>query len=86
MSSDEDYRWHISIIDAGCGIPKNDLPKVTEEFYMVDTSRSRKEQRTGLGLSICQKILHIHHSDLHIESVLGEGTTVSFSLEGALNE
>lgn len=66
----------LMIRDFGKGIPKEDLEKVTEAFYMVDKSRSRAKGSVGLGLSLCQKIVDIHGYRLEIKSALGEGTTI----------
>lgn len=71
-----DGRKCIQIQDFGRGIPKEELSKVTEAFYMVDKSRSRKAGGAGLGLALCQKIVDLHHGELHIESTLSEGTTI----------
>ncbi len=68
------------------GISKEDLKKVTEPFYMVDKSRSRKAGGAGLGLALCEKIAQLHHGNIQIESQLGEGTTVTIHLErGKMN-
>ena len=76
----------ISIKDQGMGISKEDLKKVTEPFYMVDKSRSRKAGGAGLGLALCEKIAQLHHGNIQIESQLGEGTTVTIHLErGKMN-
>ncbi len=72
----------IAIRDTGRGIPAEDLPHLTEAFYRVDKSRSRKEGGAGLGLFLCAKILEIHKGDLHIDSTPGEGSTVRISLGG----
>lgn len=74
-------RYRISVIDHGCGMPKEELARITEPFYMVDKSRSRDEGGSGLGLAICQKIARLHHSKLHFESEPGVGTTVWLELE-----
>lgn len=76
-------RIRLTVSDKGCGIPTEELPRITEPFYMVDKSRSRANGGAGIGLSICQKIALIHGSDLKFESQVGEGTSVSFTLEEA---
>ena len=48
---------------------------------MVDKSRSRKNGGTGIGLSLCKKILELHGSKINIESEENVGTTVYFELE-----
>jgi signal transduction histidine kinase len=70
----------ISVQDTGTGISSMDLPRVTERFYRVDRARSRERGGTGLGLSIVKHLVHAHGGELHIESELGKGTTIRFSL------
>lgn len=67
-----------SIKDYGVGIPEDECGKITDAFYMVDKSRSRSCNGAGLGLALCVKILKLHHSELRIESRLGEGSRFSF--------
>jgi signal transduction histidine kinase len=67
----------IEIIDQGIGIPPAELSRVTEPFYMVDKSRSRKQGGSGLGLSLCQQIANYHQIELKIDSHINIGTTVS---------
>lgn len=76
-------QYRISVVDSGKGIPKEHLTRVTEDFYMVDKSRSRQNGGSGIGLSLCQKILEQHHTKLNIESEEDQGTIVSFDLEVA---
>lgn len=68
---------HLLVQDYGKGIPKEELKRVTEAFYMVDKSRSKAKGSVGLGLSLCQKIVEIHGFQLEITSHPGEGTIVS---------
>ena len=82
----ETGKYKISVIDNGCGIPKEDLPRITESFYMVDKARARENGRNGIGLSICEKIAKLHNSKLEIKSEEGKGTTVSLYLEVKENE
>ena len=64
------------VSDTGMGIPEEELGKITDAFYMVDKSRSRKEGGSGLGLALCVKVAEIHGGCLKIESRQREGTTV----------
>lgn len=68
--------YEISVTDNGQGIPKNDLSRITEEFYRVDKARSRKSGGAGLGLALCQRIVRAHNGSLAIESSIGKGTCV----------
>lgn len=67
----------LAVADDGPGIPRADLPRVTERFYRVDKGRSRAAGGTGLGLAIVKHIVSRHRGQLLIESEEGKGTTVS---------
>lgn len=67
----------ITVSDQGCGIPREEIERVTEAFYMVDKARSRKAGGCGLGLSLCSMIAQLHHASLSIESEIEKGTKVS---------
>jgi two-component system sensor histidine kinase VicK len=70
------------IKDNGYGIPKEDLPHVTERFYRVDKARSAESGGTGLGLSISSEIIAAHNGSMILDSTLGAGTTVTIILPG----
>ncbi|MCH8684333.1 sensor histidine kinase [Pedomonas mirosovicensis] len=70
----------IAVTDQGEGIAPENLPRLTERFYRVDTARSRKLGGTGLGLAIVKHIVEKHRGELTIQSRLGVGTTVAFTL------
>jgi two-component system phosphate regulon sensor histidine kinase PhoR len=67
----------LSVRDTGYGIPASHLPRITERFYRVSTSRSRESGGTGLGLSIVKHVLNLHQARLDIESEVGHGSTFS---------
>ncbi len=66
--------------DEGQGIPANKLESIFERFQQVDSSDSRKKGGTGLGLTICRKIIEQHGGRIWAESELGVGSTFSFTL------
>jgi two-component system phosphate regulon sensor histidine kinase PhoR len=72
----------ISVTDTGIGIPAEDTSRIFERFYRVDKDRSRQVGGTGLGLAIVKHILEAHGATPHVESVVGTGTTISFTLRG----
>ena len=63
--------------DSGYGIPATHLPRITERFYRVSTSRSRESGGTGLGLSIVKHVLQLHQARLQIRSEVGRGSVFS---------
>jgi two-component system phosphate regulon sensor histidine kinase PhoR len=67
----------LAVADEGPGIPRADIPRVTERFYRVDKGRSRAAGGTGLGLAIVKHIVNRHRGQLLIESEEGKGTTVN---------
>ncbi|TWT21377.1 phosphate regulon sensor histidine kinase PhoR [Luteimonas marina] len=67
----------LSVQDSGYGIPAAHLPRLTERFYRVSTSRSRESGGTGLGLAIVKHVLNLHHARLEIASEVGRGSLFS---------
>jgi two-component system phosphate regulon sensor histidine kinase PhoR len=69
-----------TVRDTGSGIASEHLPRLTERFYRVDTSRSRESGGTGLGLAIVKHVVQRHGGELQISSTLGKGSTFAFTL------
>lgn len=72
-----------SVEDNGKGMAEEELKKITQAFYMVDKSRSRKEGGAGLGLAICDEILKLHGAAIQFSSTIGVGTCVTVLLKGS---
>ena len=72
----------VVVRDEGKGMPAGEIDKITQAFYMVDKSRSRREGGAGLGMTLCQEIIHLHHARWTIESEEGKGTTVTVYFPG----
>ena len=66
---------HFSVADSGIGIEAKHLPRLTERFYRVDSSRASNTGGTGLGLAIVKHVLLRHRARLDITSVPGKGST-----------
>ena len=77
----QDDKVRIVVSDTGYGIPADELPLVFERFYRVEKSRDRTSGGTGLGLAIAKKILELHESTISVDSVVNQGTTLSFDLK-----
>ncbi|MGI9259090.1 MAG: phosphate regulon sensor histidine kinase PhoR [Gammaproteobacteria bacterium] len=67
----------LSVSDTGIGIPEEQIPRITERFFRVDTGRSRELGGTGLGLAIVKHALQRHGATLRVESTVGEGSRFS---------
>jgi len=78
-----DGRIKISVINKGEGIPEEDLSKIFDRFYRVESSRSRKMGGTGLGLSIVRSIVNLHNGEIFVNSVVGKETEFYFLLQSA---
>ncbi|MBG9816227.1 MULTISPECIES: HAMP domain-containing sensor histidine kinase [Bacillus] len=73
----------LRVTDEGNGIPKEDLPHVSERFYRVNKARTRKDGGSGLGLAIVYQIIKKHHGTFDIQSESGIGTTAIIQLPNA---
>lgn len=61
-------------------MPKKEISRITEAFYMIDKSRAREQGGAGLGLSICAEIVKRHQGTLQFQSIEGQGTIVRIFL------
>lgn len=64
----------IIFTDNGAGIEESDLEMIFKPFYR---GKNSKVQGTGIGLSLVQKIINLHHGDIHVKSQPGHGTQIS---------
>ena len=70
--------FHIQ--DTGMGISKDNLKKIFDRFYRVNSDRSRHTGGSGLGLSIAQAIAQAHQGHIRVESQLGRGSIFTILL------
>ncbi len=70
----------VTVTDTGIGIPKNKIPQLFKKFYQVDASLGRKYGGTGLGLAITKQLVELQGGRINVKSVLGKGSSFSFTL------
>jgi len=70
----------ISVVDTGIGIPKEDLNRVFDPFFQVESHLTRHHEGLGLGLAIARQVVRQHGGRIWAESVLGQGTRFIFTL------
>ena len=78
----EDGQFCIEVADEGVGIPKEEIDKITQAFYMVDKVRSRASGGAGLGLALCLEIVSAHRGVMRFESEAQQGTHVLIRMKG----
>jgi signal transduction histidine kinase len=82
-----DAVW-VSVRDSGIGIRQPDMKKLFKVFSQVDSSTSRVQQGTGLGLALCKQFVELHGGTIGAESIFGGGSTFWFILpvEGPIRQ
>jgi len=73
----------IRVSDSGPGVPENELERVFEPFYRVETSRSRDTGGTGLGLAIARNVAQSHHGQVALRNLAGGGLEATLTLPRA---
>lgn len=71
-ATDDGMSAMISVVDTGCGIPPNEVVRVTEELYRG--TQTLGVDGSGLGLALAERIMALHAGQLHIRSRAGQGT------------
>ncbi|MFN8418168.1 MAG: hybrid sensor histidine kinase/response regulator [Anaerolineae bacterium] len=70
----------LSVADQGQGIKPEDLPKLFGAFQKTSTQPTGDEASSGLGLSICKRIVDLHGGQIVVDSIYGTGTTFTVHL------
>jgi signal transduction histidine kinase len=79
-ASRTDGMVEIAVTDTGIGIAPKDQAAVFEEFRQVGSDETRKQEGTGLGLTLAKKFVELHGGRIWVESELGRGATFTFTL------
>ena len=65
----------ITIVDTGIGISKEKADRIFDRFYQADSSSTREQEGTGIGLSLAKELVELHKGKIEVESEEGKGTT-----------
>ncbi|WP_310600931.1 PAS domain S-box protein [Desulfobulbus sp.] len=76
----------LTVTDSGIGMRADELPRLFKPFYQVDSGLARKHEGSGLGLSICKKIVEMMGGDIGVASEWGQGSTFTVRLPGRNQE
>lgn len=76
----------IAIQDTGEGIPKEAMPRLFTKFFRVSGSLEQGSKGSGLGLYITKSIIELHHGKIWADSIMGKGTTFTFTIPIATEE
>jgi len=79
-AAEDGARVTLTVADNGPGIPAADIPQIFDRFYRVEKGRSRELGGTGLGLGLAREMARQAGGDITLESVFGQGTTVTITL------
>jgi signal transduction histidine kinase len=79
----KDNKLIVKIQDSGIGIAEEDKDKIFSQFMQVDSSYTRKQEGTGLGLALTKKLVELHNGVIDFKSESGKGTTFWFILPEA---
>ena len=77
---------YVEVTDTGIGIKESDMDRLFESFERLDVERNRNIEGTGLGISVCTKLLELMDSKLQVRSVYGEGSTFWFEIRQKIVE
>jgi len=70
----------IKVQDTGIGIPQQEIARIFDRFYRVNSDRSRSSGGSGLGLAIARAIVQAHQGNFNVQSELGKGSTFTVQL------
>jgi PAS domain S-box-containing protein len=77
-ASTEEDELRVDVVDEGVGILSSDLPHIFERFRQLDSSSTRVQGGTGVGLYLCAQLARVHGGRIWVDSMWGKGSTFSF--------
>lgn len=80
MPQNRQVRLRFTVQDTGPGIVPEDLERIFHDFEQADVSVNRCHGGTGLGLAISRRLVELMDGEIHVSSVLGEGSVFSFEI------
>ncbi|TDE11281.1 ATP-binding protein [Dyadobacter psychrotolerans] len=77
---EEDDFAFLKVRDTGVGIPEKELPHMFERFHRIENSLGRTHEGTGIGLSLVNELVRLHHGEIGVSSVEGEGSVFTVKI------
>lgn len=77
-------RLRVTVSDTGIGMSPQEMAKLKEKFFRADHDLVRAQPGNGLGIPIARNLVALHGGELFVDSEVGKGTTVSFTLPVAM--
>ncbi len=78
--AEDEIEIEIAVTDTGVGIKEKDIPKLFGVFQQMDSTVRSKNERTGLGLAITNRLVKMMGGELQVQSTYGKGSTFSFNV------
>ena len=80
VSTRQDERALLAVVDTGVGIPEHELPRVFERFHRVEGAQGRSHEGSGIGLALVQELVKLHGGELTVDSQVGRGSRFTVSM------